>query len=258
MPTTGSAGAAPSRSLDLVGKRIVITGGASGIGKGVATALVEAGARVVLLDRDADAVAEVASGLGALGLSCDVTDEQQVREATGRAAAEWNGLDGAVNNAGIVVNEPAESMSVADFDRVMDVNVRGVFLGAREQFPYLLESRGSIVNTASMSAQIIVRPQPQCSYNASKSAVVGLTRSLAAEWAPRGVRVNSVSPGYTLTELVRSPALADRHEHWKALTPMGRLAEVDDLVGAYVFLLSGASSFMTGQDIVIDGGYTLW
>lgn len=242
----------------LRGKRVVVTGAASGIGKGVATALVEADARVVLLDRNVEAVTAVAHGLGAIGIGCDVTDEGQVRRAMAQAAALWGGLDGAVNNAGIVMNEPAATMSLANFDRVMAVNVTGVFLCAREQYQFLAQDGGSIVNTASMSARIVVHPQPQCSYNASKSAVVGLTRSLAAEWADRKIRVNSVSPGYTLTELVRSPELAPRHGEWSALTPMKRLADIEDLVGAYLFLLSDDAGFLTGQDIIIDGGYTLW
>ncbi|MBM9477603.1 SDR family oxidoreductase [Nakamurella flavida] len=246
------------RSRPVDGKRVVVTGAASGIGKGVATALVQGGARVVLLDRNVDAVTAVADELGATAIGCDVTDEDQVRAAMRGAAEHLGGLDGAVNNAGIVLNEPAESMSLVDFNRVIAVNLTGVFLCAREQFPFLADGGGSIVNTASMCAGIVVRPQPQVSYNASKSAVVGLTRSLAAEWADRNIRVNSVSPGYTLTELVRSPELAPQHEQWSSLTPMKRLADIDDLVGAYLFLLSDQAGFMTGQDIVIDGGYTVW
>ena len=243
----------------MAARRVMVTGGAQGIGFGVAEALIGAGASVALLDIDEDAAREAAQKIGAVAVQCNVGDEESVRRAVAETAQKLGGLDGAVNNAGIVTNTPAEEMSGEEFQRVVAINLTGTFFTAREAGKLMLaQGYGSMVNTASGAAHIVVHPQPQVSYNASKTAVLGLTRSLAAEWATRGVRVNSVSPGYTRTPLVDSPALADKHKEWAALTPMGRLAEVDDLIGAYVFLLSDAARFITGQDLVVDGGYTLW
>lgn len=247
----------PSLWPDLQDLRIVVTGAGSGIGRAVTHALVAADAQVALVDQDADGVARVADETGMPGFVCDVTDEGAVHETMRQITSAFGGIDGAVNNAGIVRNAPAEEMSLEDFDDVLSVNVRGVFLCARAEFEHLRPG-ASVVNTASMSASIVVRPQPQVSYNASKSGVVGLTRSLAAEWAAHGIRVNCVSPGYTLTELVASPALADQHEVWKQFIPMGRLAEVADVVGPFLFLLSPRASYVTGHDLIVDGGYTLW
>ncbi len=257
MRISTTPGETPTPTME--GRRVMVTGGARGIGFGVAKALIQAGAAVALLDIDSSAVEAAASRIGAVPVQCDVGNESSVQRAVATCVYELGGLDGAVNNAGIVTNTAAEEMSAEEFGQVVAVNLTGVFLCAREAGRVMLENRrGSMVNTASGAAHIVVHPQPQCSYNASKTAVLGLTRSLAAEWASRGVRVNSVSPGYTMTELVQAPALADKHAEWSALTPMGRLAEVDDLVGTYLYLLSDAARFVTGQDIVVDGGYTLW
>lgn len=250
--------------FSLSGKRALVTGAGRGIGRGFALTLAEAGADVAVLDIDADLARSTAAELErhggqSLSIACDVTDSEQVRAAVGQVVETFGGLDVAVNNAGIVINQNAEEMTDEQWDRVMDVNLRAVFLCAREEGRVMIgQGGGAIINTASMSASIIVHPQPQCAYNASKSGVVGLTRGLAAEWAPRNVRVNSISPGYTLTELVRQEPIARMHDHWKSLTPMGRLGEVEDLAGALLFLASDASSFMTGQDLIVDGGYTLW
>lgn len=249
---------AHSKRFSLAGKRILVTGAARGVGRAVAEALAEEDAQLALLDVD-EKIDSTAAELDTHALNCDVTHRGAVDDAVTQATSLLGGLDGAVNNAGIVTNAPAEEMSDDDFDRVLDVDLRGVYWCARAEDRVMLERGvGSIVNTASMSARIVVHPQPQCAYNAAKAGVVGLTRSLAAEWAARGVRVNSVSPGYTLAELVRTPALMPQHEAWRSLVPAGRLAEVDDLVGAFVYLLSDASAYTVGHDLVVDGGYTLW
>lgn len=246
----------------LYGKAVLVTGAAQGIGLGVARAVAAAGARVALLDKDFDRVIAAAKTIAedALAVQCDVTDADQISQAVDSVQTAFGSLDGAVCNAGVVINCPAITMTKDQWDLVLGVNLTGVFLTAREVGRRMLRSGvgGSIVVTASMAARTIVRPQAQCAYNASKAGVVGLTKSLAVEWAQAGVRVNSVSPGYTRTDLVDSPALRPQHEEWAALTPMGRLGEVQDLIGAYVFLLSDESRFLTGHDLVIDGGYTLW
>jgi NAD(P)-dependent dehydrogenase (short-subunit alcohol dehydrogenase family) len=250
--------------FNLTGKRALVTGGARGIGEAVATGMARQGASVAILDQDeagaTQAAAAIAASTGAatLGIACDVTDSASVDAAVGACADAFGGLDIAVNNAGIGVFCPAEELDDDSWDAVLDVNLRGVFVCARAEARVMLAqgTGGSIINTASMSAQIAV-PQPQVSYNTSKGGVLMLTRSLAAEWAPRGIRVNSVSPGFTLTPLVRQEPLTSQHESWRNLTPLGRLAEPEDLVGAYVYLASDSASFTTGADLVVDGGYTV-
>jgi NAD(P)-dependent dehydrogenase (short-subunit alcohol dehydrogenase family) len=177
--------------------------------------------------------------------------------------ARWGRLTIAVNNAGVGGWSNAESMTEAHWNQVMDLNLKGVFLCAQAEGRTMLAAGyGKIINTASMSAHIVNRPQPQVAYNASKAGVLHLTRSLAAEWAARGVRVNSISPGYMRTALLEalleSPEGQQMVPQWIDMTPAGRLGDVADLQGAIVYLASAASDFMTGHDMVIDGGYSLW
>jgi NAD(P)-dependent dehydrogenase (short-subunit alcohol dehydrogenase family) len=146
---------------------------------------------------------------------------------------------------------------------MMNTNLKGVFLCAQAEAQVMLATGyGKIINTASMSGSIVNKPQDQMAYNTSKAGVLHMTRSLATEWAPRGVRVNSISPGYTRTrmvaDLLETPLGKEVLPQWLALTPAGRLAEVTDLQGAVVYLASEASDFMTGSDLIIDGGYCAW
>jgi NAD(P)-dependent dehydrogenase (short-subunit alcohol dehydrogenase family) len=154
-------------------------------------------------------------------------------------------------------------MEPADWRRVLDINLNGVFYCAQAAGRVMLSAGyGKIISTASMSGSIVNTPQKQAAYNASKAAVIHLTHTLAAEWASRGVRVNCISPGYTRTQLVddlvKSPEGQAMVPEWLRLTPMGRMAEVSDLQGAVVYLASAASDYMTGHDMVVDGGYALW
>jgi NAD(P)-dependent dehydrogenase (short-subunit alcohol dehydrogenase family) len=248
--------------FSLKGKTAFVTGAARGIGRGIARGLCEAGARVALVDRDGagarSAAGElVAEGLGCLALEADVTRKDQVEAAVEAILERWGRLDIAVNNAGICHNVPAEEMSERDWDRVLDIDLRAVFLCAQAAGRRMIaQGSGSIVNVASMSAQVVNFPQPQAAYNTAKAGVVQLTRSLAAEWAPRGVRVNSISPGYVNTDLL----VPGKHLHpqWLERTPQKRLGEPWEIAGAAVYLASEAARFCTGTDLVVDGGYTLW
>ena len=246
----------------------LVTGGANGIGRGFAHALGEAGAKVAIVDIDTEASETVAheltaKGIEAMVLDIDVTRPELMDQMVDRIVDHWGSLTIGVNNAGIAEWHDAETMSVEAWRRIMDLNLDGVFRCAQAEARIMLEAGyGKIINTASMSAHIVNHPQHQAAYNTSKAAVLHLTRSLAAEWATRGVRVNSISPTYTRTKLVddfiQEPIGAEKYPTWMERTPMGRMAEVGDLVGAVVYLASEASDMMTGADIVIDGGYLTW
>jgi len=248
--------------FSLAGRTAMVTGGGQGIGRALAIALAEAGADVAILDLNPETAEQVADEIRALGrrslaIRADVTKRDQVSSAVQSVIDAWGSLIVGVNNAGIGRWADAESMSESDWDAVIAVNLKGVFNCAQSEGRTMLaQGYGKIINTASMSATVVNRPQNQVAYNASKAGVVQLTRSLAAEWASRGVRVNSISPGYTRTALVDQ--VADLVPGWLEDIPMGRMAEVTDLQGAVVYLASEASDYVTGHDLIIDGGFTIW
>lgn len=250
--------------MRLDGKKIFVTGGARGIGMNYAKAVAEAGADVAIVDMDLPTAEETAHKLGRetgrefIAIRADVTDEESVGAMMETFLKAFGRLDAAFCNAGICINEPAEEMSYATWKKVVDVNLNGMFLtntAAGRQM--LKQGHGSIVNTASMSAHIVNVPQPQCAYNASKAGVIQLTKSLAIEWATRGVRVNSISPGYIGTDLtLSSPTLIPLIEQWNAIAPMHRLGKPEELQAIAVYLAGDASPFTTGADFVIDGAFT--
>jgi NAD(P)-dependent dehydrogenase (short-subunit alcohol dehydrogenase family) len=225
----------------LDGKVAVVTGGGRGIGAAVAAALREAGAEVVIASRSE-------------GVITDVTDVESVRAM----AAEVGRIDVLVNNAGVCFHRPALEVPDEEWRAVWDVNVDGVWNCSRvvgEQM--IARGGGVIVNIGSISAMIVNRPQWQPAYNASKAAVHQLTKSLAAEWARSGVRVNALAPGYVKTEM--APVDDPRFKPlWIDDPPMGRYALPSEMGPSVVYLASDASSFMTGSVLVVDGGYTLW
>jgi NAD(P)-dependent dehydrogenase (short-subunit alcohol dehydrogenase family) len=249
--------------FSLKGRTALVTGAARGIGLGIARGLAEAGARVALVDRDGETARGAARELAADGLEClaleaDVTRRPAVEAALEALLERWGPrLDIAVANAGICHNAPTAELAEQDWDRVLELDLRSVFLfdqaAGRRMIP---QGSGSIINIASMSAQIVNYPQPQAAYNAAKAGVVQLTRSLAAEWAPHGVRVNSISPGYVNTDLLK-PA-GRLHPQWLERTPQKRFGEPWEIAGAAVYLASEAAGYCTGADLVVDGGYTLW
>jgi NAD(P)-dependent dehydrogenase (short-subunit alcohol dehydrogenase family) len=249
--------------FSLVGRTAMVTGGARGIGRSLAEALAEAGAHVAVVDVNialAESTAQDIQKLGAetLALALDVTDAARAGKVVETIHSHWGRIDIAVNSAGIARRSPSEQIEEAEWDAILDVNLKGVFLCCQaEGRAMLAQGSGSIINVASMSGQIVNRPQQHAHYNASKAGVVQLTRTLAAEWAPRGVRVNSLSPGHTNTPMTAHASATDRAT-WVSNTPMGRLGEPADLQGAVIYLASDASSYVTGHDLVVDGGYTIW
>ena len=253
--------------LRLDGRVAVVTGGGQGIGAACAHALGEAGAAVVIADLATDrvekAVAELRSlGLAAHGVTLDVIRSDDVERTAERVVEEHGRVDILVNNAGVARSDVrAEDTSDAHWRFHMDVNLDGVFWCCRAFGRRMLEKgRGSIVNIGSMSGFIVNKPQPQSFYNASKAAVHHLTKSLAAEWGTRGVRVNAVAPTYIETPLTafgirENPEM---YKTWLEMTPMARVGQPEEIASVVLFVASDAASLMTGSIVLVDGGYTCW
>lgn len=241
-------------------KIAVVTGAGQGLGLAIARALQAAGAHVVVTELNEETGQAAAEELGTEFLQLDVTDSSSVREMVEAVRERHGRLDVMVNSAGIAAHVPAEEMSDEEWRSMISVNLDGVFWCCREAGKMMLEQgSGAIVNIGSMSGIISNRPQAQAHYNASKAAVIMLTKSLAGEWATRGVRVNAVSPGYIATPLVQEDLEdPDLGEIWLSSTPMGRAAQPEEIAPAVVYLASDASSFATGSNLVVDGGYTIW
>ena len=250
--------------MRLDGKVAFVTGGARGIGKSVAVAFAEAGSDVVIVDVDIavaqQAAEEIAknNGVKTIALQTDVTQPDQVDAMIEEIIKTFGKLDIAFCNAGICVNAPADEMTFEQWKRVIDINLTGVFLTAQAAGKVMLkQGSGSIINTASMSGHIVNVPQPQCAYNASKAAVIQLTKSMAVEWAKKGVRVNSISPGYIGTELVTGdPSLTALIDEWNKIGPLGRLGKPEELQAICVYLAGDTSPFTTGSDFIVDGAFT--
>jgi NAD(P)-dependent dehydrogenase (short-subunit alcohol dehydrogenase family) len=254
----------PGVTFQLDGKTALITGGASGIGRAVGTVVAEYGANIGLVDLPtADFTSAIATieavGGRAIAVPADVTDVDSMTAAVARIEDELGPLTLAVNAAGIANAAPAEEMDLAMWQRLYDVDVTGVFISCQaEARAMLAHGEGSIVNIASMSGSIANRGLTQAHYNSAKAAVIHLSKSLAAEWATRGVRVNALSPGYTMTPMNSRPEVAEQVAVFASETPMQRTAEPEEMAGPAVFLLSPAASFLTGHDLIVDGGFTIW
>ncbi|MEW1859919.1 MULTISPECIES: glucose 1-dehydrogenase [unclassified Streptomyces] len=247
----------------LDGKVAVVTGGNRGIGKAIATALAEAGASVAIASRDEDrnreAVADLAKVGGAvISTRTDVTSRADLEAMRETVTGQLGPIDILVNNAGVGIHGESLSIDDEDWDRVMATNLDAVWKASQVVGASMVErGTGSIVNVGSMSGMIINRPQWHAPYAVSKAGVHHMTRSLAAEWAPRSVRVNAIAPGYTKTE-ISDIDLPEYKHYWIDEVPMQRYAQAVEIAPAALYLASPASSFVTGEVLVIDGGYTLW
>ena len=255
----------PSELFDLAGKVAIVTGGGSGIGRQMAQGLAEAGADVVLCarkpERCEDAAEELrALGVRALGLRCDVRDPAEVQAVVDRTRGDFGRIDVLVNNAGTSWGAPAEDHPLAGWQKVIDVNLTGVFLCSQAAGRVMIEQQaGRIVNVASVAALGGAPPELMnaVAYNASKGGVVAFTRDLATKWARHGITVNAIAPGWFPSDMNRA-LLEGQEERYLEHIPLRRFGGPDDLKGAVVFLASAASAYVTGQLLVVDGGQSAW
>lgn len=251
------------RLFSLEGKTAIVTGGAQGIGKVVAMRMAEVGADIAIFDLQEEKAKEAAkeiaqkTGKRTAAYGVDVTDPEQVKKYITQADADLGGLDLLFNNAGIAIHKSAYDVTPAEWAKVINVNLNGEYYMASEFARYLKAKgkKGSICNTASMSAHIVNWPQEQASYNASKAGVIQMTKSLAVEYCKDGIRVNCISPGYMRTELCVF-LKQEWQERWMDLTPYGRYGDPEELCAAVIYLLADGASFTSGTDLVIDGCYT--
>ncbi|KAI9733405.1 MAG: hypothetical protein M1834_003489 [Cirrosporium novae-zelandiae] len=271
-------------AFSLEGKTCVVTGAGRGLGKEFLTAFALSGAKGACVDRD------IASAEGSIKhitahvaeqwketypndslpllrpYGCDVAVEADVKETWKRIVQDFGKIDCLVTAAGIVDNVAAEEYDYNRWRKMFDINLHGSWLFAQEAGKHMLQQdqgriKGTITFISSMSGTICVRPQKQAAYNASKAAVTQMMRSLATEWGPQGVRVNSLSPGYMLTDLIKELLQKEgpeKIEQWKRDIPLGNLAHPSELQGAIVWMASDAASYLNGSDVVVDGGYTCW
>jgi len=252
--------------FSLTGKTAVVTGGARGLGLEMMRALAETGAATASIDLLPQGEEEARAitrdyGVRAAAYTADVTDAAQVATTMAAIERDLGPIDVLVAAAGIVENVAAEDVDPAAWRRIIDINVTGVFLCAQSAAQLMFaRGGGSIILIASMSGLIANRPQKQTAYNVSKAGVIMMAKSLAAEWAEYGVRVNAIAPGYMRTALT-DQVLAGQdglRETWESLIPLGRMGVPEELRGTVVYLASAASSYVTGHALVVDGGYTAW
>ena len=248
--------------FNLTGRKALVTGAGRGIGRVLAISLAQSGCDIAILEKnvkDARNVAEEIKKLGrkAVTIKVDVTKKADVEKAFTAAAKQLGRLDIIINNAGVCIHEAAENTPEEHYDFVVDTDMKGVFLCCQAAAALMKpQKKGSIINIASMSGSIANYPQKQAHYNAAKAGVILLTKCLAVEWVDYGIRVNSISPGYTRTEMTVKLSAPEMIAQWESMIPMRRMADPQELAGAAIYLASDASSYTTGSDIIVDGGYT--
>jgi NAD(P)-dependent dehydrogenase (short-subunit alcohol dehydrogenase family) len=250
-------------SFSLVGKKAVITGGARGIGGTCALALAEAGADIAVLDLlDGSQTVKAVKALGrdAFALQVDVTAEDQVNNAFDTIKEKFGRIDVVFSNAGIAHCVKCEEMTFEEWRKVMSIDIDSMFLVNRAAARIMIAdgTGGSIINTGSMSGIIVNYPQEQVAYNAAKAGVIHLTKSLACEWAKYNIRVNSISPGYICTDMTPPTSNKAWMDTWFAMGPAKRLGNPQELAGAVLYFAGHASTFTTGANLVIDGGYSCY
>lgn len=246
----------PNFRLD--GKKALVTGAARGLGKAIADGLAECGATVYGTSRDADSARQIGERYGTPALPVDITETAEIRRFADSLMQESGGIDLLVNNAGVNVPKPALELTVEDWDTVFDTNLKGSFFLTTAVARHWIDSGtpGAIVNVASQAG--IVGIEERAAYGTSKAGLIHLTKILALEWAPAGIRVNAVAPTFVRTELTASTlSKPDWAAELLSRIPIGRFGEPEDIAGAVAFLLSDAASLITGHTLAIDGGYTI-
>ena len=249
-------------ACDLKNQNAIVTGGSRGIGEETCYLLAKEGVNVAVVANQsfmqAKLVAEKVKELGvnAIAIQCDVSDPDQVKQIVDQASTELGDITILVNNAGVAIVAPAEDMSYETWRRVIDTNLTSVFLVSQAVGKKLIEKslRGSIINISSICSHIVVEPQKHCNYNVPKGGVNMLTKTLAVEWAPYNIRVNSISPGYIYTAMTAQATI--HFDDWNLKTPQKHMGESSDIAEAIVYLASNKAKFVTGSDWIIDGGYT--
>ncbi len=251
--------------FNLSGRVALVTGAGSGIGQCIALGLAQCGADVACLDRRDDGglddTVKMIQSIGrrSLALQADVTLRDTLDDAVVHTEQQLGPLNIAVNAAGIANANSAETMGEEQFQTLIDINLKGVFFSCQAEANAMLKhGKGSIINIGSMSGVISNRGLEQCHYNASKAGVIHMGKSMAMEWVSRGVRVNSISPGYTATPMNTRPEMVHQTREFESQTPMARMASVTEMVGPAVFFASDASSYCTGVDLLVDGGFCCW
>ncbi|MEL4012597.1 SDR family oxidoreductase [Dryocola clanedunensis] len=251
--------------FNLQGRVAFVTGAGSGIGQMIACGLASAGANIVCFDvREDQGLNETVDAVQAMGQKAclfvgDVRKLSDLREAMAQTKSHFGRLDIAVNAAGIANANPALEMEAEQWQRVIDINLTGVWNSCKAEAELMLESgSGSIINIASMSGIIVNRGLEQAHYNSSKAGVIHLSKSLAMEWVNKNIRVNSISPGYTATPMNTRPEMVHQTKEFESQTPIQRMAKVEEMAGPAIFLASDAASFCTGVDLVVDGGFVCW
>jgi len=250
--------------FDLHGHNVLITGGGRGLGKAMAVGMAERGANIAIVDIDLDLAKQAAKEIESLGVKtlairADVTRTEDANGAVAEVVRGLGGLDVLVNNAGIAIQGAAEEVPISEFKRIYEIDVFGVVNFSKAAFRHMAARKhGSIINISSIAGMIVVTPQKQASYNSAKAAVILLTKSLAVEWAPYGIRVNAIAPGYMMTPPLEKMKAEDpdRWKYWMGRIPMQRVGQPPELQGAAIYLASDASSYVTGHTLVIDGGMT--